>query len=97
MAAKSIADLKAQLEKTQAELEAAIAAESATVLADIREKVTLYGFTEKDIFGRKRSTAAHNGVAAKYQNPRTGETWSGRGRAPAWIKDVANRDKFLIK
>lgn len=97
MAAKSIADLKAQLEKTQAELEAAIEAESATALADVREKIALYGFTEKDLFGRKRSAGAKNGVAAKYQNPKTGETWSGRGRAPGWIKDVANRDRFLIK
>ena len=97
MASKSIADLKAQLEKTQAELEAAIEAESSTVLADIRGKIALYGFTEKDVFGRKRAGGAKNGVAAKYQNPKTGETWSGRGRAPGWIKDVANRDKFLIK
>jgi hypothetical protein len=35
--------------KTQAELEAAIAAESATVLIDIREKVALYDFTEKAV------------------------------------------------
>lgn len=97
MAAKSISDLKAQLEKTQAELEAAIAAESATVLAEIREKVALYGFTERDVFGRKRSAATGNGTVAKYQNPKSGETWSGRGRAPGWIKDVANRDRFLIK
>ena len=80
--------------KTQAELEAAISAESATVLADIREKVTLYGFTEKDVFGRRRSVGP---VEAKYQNPETGDTWSGRGRAPTWIKDAKNRDKFLIK
>ncbi|PLY99951.1 DNA-binding protein [Burkholderia sp. WAC0059] len=97
MATKSIADLKAQLEKTQAELDAAIAAESAAVLTEIREKVTLYGFTEKDVFGRKRAGGTRGEVAAKYQNPKTGETWSGRGRAPAWIKDVPNRDKFLIK
>lgn len=97
MATKTVADLKAQLEKAQAELDAAIAAESAQVLADIREKVATFGFTEKDVFGRKRSAAADSHVAAKYQNSKTGETWSGRGRAPAWIKDAANRDKFLIK
>jgi len=96
MAAKSISDLKAQLEKTQAELDAAIAAESSTALAEIREKIALYGFTEKDVFGRKRG-AGSNGVAPKYQNPKTGETWSGRGRAPGWIKDVSNRNRFLIK
>lgn len=97
MASKTVAELKSQLEKTQAELEAAIAAESAEILADIREKIAVYGFTEKDVFGRKRAASFGGTVAPKYHNPKTGETWSGRGRAPAWIKDAANRDKFLIK
>jgi DNA-binding protein H-NS len=95
MASKSIAELRAQLEKTQSELETAIASESSAVLADIREKVSLYGFTEKDVFGRRRG--ATGSVAPKYQNPQTGETWTGRGRAPAWIKDAKSRDRFLIK
>ncbi len=30
----------------------------------------------------------------KYQDPKTGATWTGRGRAPAWLGK--NRDKFLI-
>jgi DNA-binding protein H-NS len=33
---------------------------------------------------------------AKYLNPKTGETWSGLARPPAWIADVKNRAKFLI-
>ncbi|MBN6205593.1 H-NS histone family protein [Ralstonia mannitolilytica] len=33
-------------------------------------------------------------VAPTYQDPQTGATWSGRGRAPAWFGK--NRDKFLI-
>ncbi|MGU7782616.1 H-NS histone family protein [Burkholderia sp. PU8-34] len=36
-------------------------------------------------------------VPAKYLNAKTGETWSGRGRAPAWIKDVKDRSRFLIE
>ncbi|MGH8779503.1 H-NS family nucleoid-associated regulatory protein [Paraburkholderia sp.] len=32
----------------------------------------------------------------KYLNPKTGETWSGHARPPAWIKDVKDRSKFLI-
>ncbi|WP_080439961.1 H-NS family nucleoid-associated regulatory protein [Burkholderia ubonensis] len=36
-------------------------------------------------------------VAAKYRNPETGETWSGRGRAPAWIKDAKDRSSFFIR
>ncbi|MGD7248155.1 H-NS family nucleoid-associated regulatory protein, partial [Ralstonia pseudosolanacearum] len=30
----------------------------------------------------------------KYRDPKTGATWTGRGRAPAWIGK--NRDKYLI-
>jgi DNA-binding protein H-NS len=93
MASKSVAELRAQLEKAQADLEAAIASESTAVLSEIREKVAIYGFTEKEVFGRRRTGV----VEAKYQNPETGDTWTGRGRAPAWIKDARNRDKFLIK
>ncbi|SOE64271.1 H-NS histone family protein [Caballeronia arationis] len=28
-------------------------------------------------------------------NPKTGETWSGHARPPAWIRDVKDRTKFL--
>jgi len=54
--------------------------------------------------GRKPSAKAADGaargrtasVAPKYADPKTGATWSGRGRAPAWIKDVKDRTRFLI-
>jgi DNA-binding protein H-NS len=36
-------------------------------------------------------------VAPKYADPKTGATWSGRGLAPLWIRDVKNRSKFLIE
>lgn len=32
----------------------------------------------------------------KYQHPKTGATWTGHGRAPAWIADAKDRTKFLI-
>lgn len=35
-------------------------------------------------------------VSAKYRDPVSGATWSGRARPPAWIKDVKDRSKFLI-
>jgi DNA-binding protein H-NS len=34
-------------------------------------------------------------VAAKFRNPETGATWSGRGREPNWLKGK-NRDDFKI-
>ncbi|WP_207000843.1 H-NS family nucleoid-associated regulatory protein [Trinickia mobilis] len=42
-------------------------------------------------------TAAEKGkLPPKYLNPKTGETWSGHARPPAWIKDVKDRSKFSI-
>jgi DNA-binding protein H-NS len=34
---------------------------------------------------------------AKYIDPDTGATWSGMGHTPGWLKDVKNRDKYLIQ
>ncbi|SAL86156.1 HNS-like transcriptional regulator [Caballeronia arvi] len=33
---------------------------------------------------------------ALYRDPKSGATWSGRGRAPGWLASAKNRDKFLI-
>lgn len=38
---------------------------------------------------------------AKYRNPATGQTWTGRGKAPRWLTEAEaqgkSRDEFLIK
>ncbi|WP_234775318.1 H-NS family nucleoid-associated regulatory protein [Paraburkholderia tropica] len=31
-----------------------------------------------------------------YPDPKSGATWSGRGRAPAWIASAKDRTRFLI-
>lgn len=93
-------DLKTQLDSLAEKAEAARLAELQVVVDDIRAKVAEYGITEKDIFGARRSKSSKQPKAlteAKYRDPKTGATWSGRGRAPAWIKVVKNRDRFLIQ
>ncbi|NCZ75817.1 MAG: H-NS histone family protein, partial [Betaproteobacteria bacterium] len=39
-------------------------------------------------------------VSPKYRNPETGETWTGRGKAPRWlatfIQEGVSRERFLI-
>src|SRR6478672_8514187 len=35
-------------------------------------------------------------VAAKFRNPESGQTWSGRGREPVWIKGK-DRKEFKIQ
>ncbi|WP_261514037.1 H-NS histone family protein [Burkholderia multivorans] len=99
MPTKNYRDLKEQLAKLQKEAEAARIAEMEAVIAEIREKAAEYGITSEQIFGRQRAgrSKAATPSAPKYRNPKTGETWTGRGRAPGWIKDVKNRDRFLIQ
>lgn len=39
--------------------------------------------------------AARNKPEPKYRDPATGSTWSGRGKAPAWVQ--GERDQYLIR
>ena len=91
-------ELKGQMAELQVQLTAARQAEFQMVLEDIRAKVAEYGFTEQEIFGRRagRSQTPKSLSPAKYRDPRSGATWSGRGRAPDWIKGAKNRERFLI-
>ncbi len=46
--------------------------------------------------GRKVRRGNGDKVAAKFRDPETGKTWSGRGREPVWIKGK-NREEFKIQ
>lgn len=43
---------------------------------------------------RRRAKAAPTPPVAKYRDPASGQTWSGRGRAPRWI--VGDKANYLI-
>ena len=48
---------------------------------------------------RGRATATKAGLqtgVAKYRDPKTGKTWTGRGKPPLWIVGVKDRTPFLI-
>ena len=45
--------------------------------------------------GRKVRRGAGAKAAAKFRNPETGDTWSGRGREPNWLKGK-NREEFKL-
>ncbi|WP_322050591.1 H-NS family nucleoid-associated regulatory protein [Paraburkholderia bannensis] len=44
----------------------------------------------------KKGNYARGPQPALYQDPKSGATWSGRGRAPAWIANAKDRTRFLI-
>ncbi len=91
----------------RAELEAQIAAvreeEVANALEQIRQLVDEYDLHEEVQFTRASRGAprgsgagvARGPVAAKYRDPDSGATWSGRGKPPAWIAGK-DRTQFVI-
>lgn len=89
--------LTAQLEKLHKEVALAREKEIEQAIADIKQKITEYGITAEELgFSTRRATVARKTpLPPKYRNPKTGETWSGRGRAPAWLAGK-NRERFLI-
>ena len=50
---------------------------------------------------RTRKTTRTSKVSAKFRDPETGKTWSGRGMAPVWLRDAEkagrNRSEFAIQ
>lgn len=91
-------ELKAQADALAQQAEEARLAELDSVIAAMRAQIAEYGITPEQLFGRRRAAASGERapVAPKYQDPKTGATWSGRGKAPQWIANAKNRDRFLI-
>jgi DNA-binding protein H-NS len=58
-------------------------------IAKVKALMAEYGLTLADIGAAKPlapvKKAAGSKVAAKYRNPATGDSWSGRGLKPKWL------------
>jgi DNA-binding protein H-NS len=59
-----------------------------------REAKAANGSTSK--VKAKAASSLKGGNPPRYQHPKTGATWTGHGRAPAWIADAKDRTRFLI-
>jgi DNA-binding protein H-NS len=62
-------------------------------VADVERYVSKRGATRPVA---KKATKGVYAVTRSFANPRTGETWSGRGRPPEWIRTAKNRDVFVV-
>jgi DNA-binding protein H-NS len=89
-----IAQLRAQQEALNKQLAEAKERETLLVLNEIVQKMGEYGISVSELTGRKVGVQA-NELAARYRDPESGSTWSGRGRAPAWIAGK-DRNEFLV-
>ena len=103
---KTYAAIKSEIAKLEKQAESLRQAEVAGVVARIKEAIAAYGLTPADLgltgsrkalSGAKRATTTKTTVGApKYRDPKSGKTWTGRGKPPLWIVGAKNRDRFLI-
>ncbi|WP_133649636.1 H-NS family nucleoid-associated regulatory protein [Paraburkholderia flava] len=93
------ADLKAQIARLQAQADDARRTEVVNVIAEIKRKITEYGLSAQDLgfaaAARRGRPPKKAPLPPRYQDPKTGSTWSGRGKPPKWIAGK-NRERFLI-
>ncbi len=94
-------DLKAEIDKLQAQAEKAKASERTDVLSRIKQAIEVYDFTAADLGlptkGRKAGAPAKTikklgrkpgpkaKAAVKYKDD-AGNAWGGRGPRPAWLR-----------
>lgn len=88
------AELLAQKRHLDEQITKARKAESASALETVRHLIKEFDFTAQQVFpwtpdGKKK-------VQAKYYDPASGATWTGRGKPPKWIADK-DRESFLIR
>ena len=93
----SYKELLKQREALEQQINEARRQELAGAIAQVRALVAEYGLSQDDVFPatRARSVSSGTKVAPKYRDPATGQTWTGRGKAPKWIQDK-DRAQFVI-
>jgi DNA-binding protein H-NS len=107
---KTYKDVTAEIEKLKAKAESLRKSEMAGVISRIKEAIEAYGLTAADLglsagaaprASKAAALSAPSGVAggvgvAKYRDPASGKTWTGRGKPPLWIQGAKDRSAFLI-
>lgn len=102
-----IQQLQQQMEALQRKIREVQEAKKHEVVKEIRELIRAFDITPRELGfvgaegGIRRARGAST-VKPKYANPMNpSETWSGRGRAPTWVKELLDQgytmDDLLIK
>ena len=83
---KELLARKAEIEK---QIDDAARNERAEAIAKVKALMAEHGLSVADLGGRGSARSARgtgSKVAAKYRDGATGQTWSGRGLRPNWLK-----------
>lgn len=74
--------------------------ERSDAITKVKALMSEYGLTLADLSMRQTKVVKVSKVAVKFRNKATGETWSGRGLQPKWLKAAiaagAKLDDFIV-
>jgi len=69
------------------------------VLEEMKGRLSELGLTLNDVVPARRARKSKPPVSVKYRSP-DGETWSGRGHAPLWLRQLElqgrKREEFIV-
>ena len=91
-------DILNQIEALRKRAEEVRKQEVADKIKEVRDLMARYQLSAEDVVGKavKGAKKARAAVEAKFRDPETGKTWTGRGKPPLWILGKA-RDAFKIQ
>lgn len=91
--------ISAEIAKLQAKLDKAITEKRGAALQEIKKQIALFDISAAELGLSAKQVTRRGPVAAKYQDPKNHKnTWSGRGRPPAWVSASGlPLEKLLIK
>lgn len=94
--------IQARIKKLEAQAQALKAKAASGVIKQIHDLMARHEISIDDVAGfvgkasgKTKANAVGKAESAKYVDPQTGASWSGRGRAPAWIANASDRTAFL--
>ncbi len=95
----SYQEILSQIEDLKRKAEDVRQQEMAGAIAEIKRLMAQFGISAEDLGLAGRAFAGKNktrgSVSAKYRDPISGKTWTGRGRRPGWVFDLEGQGKTL--
>lgn len=94
----TLSDLIAQKDALERQIREAQSSAKVEAIAKVRELMSTHGLTAADLVAAargKQGVKPGSKVAAKYRDPASGSTWSGRGLKPKWMTAAIESGKTL--
>lgn len=93
----SYQQILSQIEELKRQAEEARRQEMSGAIAEIKRLMAQFGITVEDlgVTGRAGKTRPKSTGNAKYRDPASGKTWSGRGRRPGWVLELEGQGKSV--